>query len=112
MSALLLCAVLVQSLAGLLPWGHAHAAEDLAHRFIHAEAVTHQHELDETLFLVPAQDSAFHLHEQDAGQPFALVAAVVRAPLLKSAQPAQPLRADRISSVFLEGPLRPPCLSV
>lgn len=110
-SAVLMCVVLVQALAGLLPWGQAHAAEDLAHRFIHAEAVTHQHELDATLFLDPAHDAAFHLHEHDAGQPFALLAAVIRAPLLNAAPPAQSLRADRLASVFLEGPLRPPCLS-
>lgn len=112
MSALLLCALLWQALALLFPLGQAAAAEHLAHRFIHAEAVTHQHEIDAALALDPLQDSAFHLHEHDAGQPFALLAAVFRTPQLSAPSQVHSPGADAMVSVFLEGPLRPPCLPV
>ena len=109
---LLILALLVQALSVLLPSGRAHAAEEVAHRFVHAEAVAHHHELDASLFLDAEDEAAFHMHVQDAGQPFALLAPAIRAPLLNTHTRVWPIATARVDTVFLEGLLRPPSLPV
>lgn len=107
-AAVFLFAMLWQAVAWLVPDARSRHAEQLGHSLAHTQAVDHHHLMDESLCLEGASDDRPHQHESGGLQPGMLISATVAD--ISTPPPSSPTAAVRgaKSSIFLEGPLRPP----
>jgi hypothetical protein len=113
-AALLIFALLWQTLVWLTPLGQAQLSTDITNAWVHAQAATHHaahqhdHQSDPSLQLEGHSSDGAHHHHHEAAQPLGL------------APHREELGFDRpqstqfagtvvlIATVFLRGPLRPP----
>jgi hypothetical protein len=107
-TTVILIAMVLQSWAGLTPMGVAQNAQAFAHALAHAQTLNHSHHDDGSLHMQQASDEAGHLHADDGLQ---------HAALLPTEKPTAPFPQPRVvgafadvavTSICLEGPLRPP----
>lgn len=113
-ATLLMIALLWQSLVWLTPLGQAQLSTDITNTWVHAQAIAqaqphhHDHLSDPSLHLDDHSVDGMHHHHHEATQPLGLAPQSVGwgFDLPQSTQFAG--TADPISTVFLQGPLRPP----
>jgi hypothetical protein len=107
-TAAVLIALLSQTWVGFTFCGVAQKAQAFAHAITHAQATGHHHHEDGSLHLEPAAQESAHQHADEGAQLSALLPASTAA-LLDLRPTAVGWTADAaLSTVFLEGPLRPP----
>jgi hypothetical protein len=103
-----LIALVLQSWAGLTPMGVAQNAQAFAHTLAHAQARNHSHHEDGSLHMEQATDEAGHLHADDGLQHCALLPAETRTATFPRPRVAGAFAGVALTSIYLEGPLRPP----
>ena len=103
-----LIALLFQTWVGFTSCGVAQKSQAFTHAITHAQATGHHHHEDGSLHLEPASDEAAHQHADEGMQFSALLPASAAA--LPDLRPTAVgwTAAAALTTVFLEGPLRPP----
>lgn len=103
-----LMALLFQTWVGFTSSGVAQKSQAFAHAITHAQATSHHHHDDGSLHLESASDESAHQHADEGVQFSALLpASAATLPQLRPTA-AGWTAASALSTVFLEGPLRPP----
>ena len=107
-TAAVLIAMLFQTAVGFTSFGVAQKSQAFAHAITHAQATSHHHHDDGSLHLESASDESAHQHADEGMQFSALLLALAAA--LPEFRPAAVgwTAATAVTTVFLEGPLRPP----
>ena len=107
-----LIAMLLQTGLGLMPSGVAQKAQEFAHVVAHAQATSHHHHVDRSLHLEQTSSESAHQHADEGLQFAALLPdAAAALPDLRPMAVAWTANAA-LTTVFLEGPLRPPRATV
>jgi hypothetical protein len=107
-TTVVLIALILQSWAGLTSVGVSQTAEAFAHTIVHAKARNHSHQEDGSLRMEQATGEAGHLHADDGLQHAALLPAQSYTTLLPQLRAVDIWAGVTLTSIYLEGPLRPP----
>jgi hypothetical protein len=103
-----LIALLLQTGIGLTPRGVAQKSQELGHTIVHAQGAQHHHHDDGSLHLEQALDESAHQHADEGMQLSALLSVSSSAVPVVVPCAVEWTAAAAVTTVFLEGPLRPP----
>lgn len=107
-----LIAMLLPTWFGFTSCGVAQKVQGFAHAIAHAQAANHHHHDDGSLHLEPAAQEPVHQHADEGMQLAALLPDAAAALPDVSPTAVGWAAASALTTIFLEGPLRPPRATV